>query len=531
MLANVDRSAGFCNLEFQSTAEASSRCKRISSNHGQRERGAGFAVPAAGARIAPPTRLVAARPHAPIPRPDGRILADGRKARPHRQPDAVLFGHKCASTSARAFRSSPPRSASKSIAYELLGSSRRHQRQISHDHASRSGRMGDERGDSARSMGSNGASWPKPDGGAHRPDGLSSDAIRRNPDSRRLIVTLEPADVDKEARRPATACFSLRRQGPAFLPALSAFRRRLPRRAVQHRIYALLTDGAQGPATARRVHPIRWAMRTLSQPPEQARLQLSRPPRACRGCCSSGRDRSVRVPPTRIFPLEGYDPHPHIKAKVAVVSDGWRGRGAAAGETHRPGPGCRHCHNGVIGRAGRCRGGSSPNGYFRAVTMQAGVMGAKPICRSPAAQRAAQHRGDPRPLLHRRRACWRAEPSRRRGRRRAATRCGAAPMPRHRGRRRDLCPDHGRRRDRLVITRVHFNALPATQSFHHRAGVWARRNAASINRARDGGRFSRLATTASLCPGVTSEIGAPWRYTEGDFNAVRRSAARLELAL
>ena len=68
----------------------------------------------------------------------------------------------------------------------------------------------DARGDLGPVYGQQWRSWPAPDGGAIDQIANVVGMIRRNPDSRRLIVSAwNPADVDKiAARRRVTACFS-----------------------------------------------------------------------------------------------------------------------------------------------------------------------------------------------------------------------------------------------------------------------------------------------------------------------------------
>ncbi len=117
----------------------------------------------------------------------------------------------------------------------------------------------------------------------------------------------------------------LRRPGPrrraraAVLPALPALGRRLPRGAVQHRVVrAADRDGRAGlrPRAGRlRAHPRRRA--PLPQPPRQARLQLSREPRPLPQLkLASG--KQLDDFDLADVELVGYDPHPGIKAPIAV---------------------------------------------------------------------------------------------------------------------------------------------------------------------------------------------------------------------
>src|SRR6266478_9160907 len=66
----------------------------------------------------------------------------------------------------------------------------------------------DERGDLGPVYGHQWRSWPSPDGGAIDQIAHVVEMIRRNPDSRRLIVTAwNPADVDKMALPPCHCLF------------------------------------------------------------------------------------------------------------------------------------------------------------------------------------------------------------------------------------------------------------------------------------------------------------------------------------
>ena len=108
----------------------------------------------------------------------------------------------------------------------------------------------DERGDLGPVYGQQWRSWPAPRRPRHRPDRQRASAmIRRNPDSRRLIVSAwNPADVDKMALPPCHCLFQFYvADGRLSCQLYQRSRRRLPRRAVQHRVLrAAHPDGRAG---------------------------------------------------------------------------------------------------------------------------------------------------------------------------------------------------------------------------------------------------------------------------------------------
>ena len=181
----------------------------------------------------------------------------------------------------------------------------------------------DERGDLGPVYGHQWRSWPARRRRDDRSDRTCRRQIRRNPNSRRLIVTAwNPAEVEKMALPPCHCLFQFYVAGrAALLPALPALGRRLPRRAVQHRVLcAAHDDGRAGDgAAAGRLRP---HVRRRASVPEPPRAGARAACRARRGRC-----RAMRINPAvkdifgfryEDFALEGYDPHPHIKAEVAV---------------------------------------------------------------------------------------------------------------------------------------------------------------------------------------------------------------------
>jgi thymidylate synthase len=116
----------------------------------------------------------------------------------------------------------------------------------------------DARGDLGPVYGHQWRSWPAKDGATIDQIANLIAMIKRNPDSRRLIVTAwNPADVDKMALPPCHCLFQFY-VANGKLSALPALGRCVPRRAVQHRLLcAADADGGAGDGLqARRVRPL-----------------------------------------------------------------------------------------------------------------------------------------------------------------------------------------------------------------------------------------------------------------------------------
>src|SRR6516164_3961574 len=212
----------------------------------------------------------------------------------------------------------------KSIVYELLwflrgdtnvGWLNEHGVTIWDDWADAKGELGPVYGHQWRS-------WPDGHGGTIDQIADLVRDIRRNPDSRRLIVTAwNPADVPKMALPPCHCLFQFyvangrlscqlyQRSADIFLG--------VPFNIASYALLTLMAAQVTGLAPGEFIHTFGDAHLYLNHL-DQARLQLTRSPR--------------RLPQLRInpavadlfafrfedFAVEGYDPHPHIKAKVAV---------------------------------------------------------------------------------------------------------------------------------------------------------------------------------------------------------------------
>jgi thymidylate synthase len=180
----------------------------------------------------------------------------------------------------------------------------------------------DERGDLGPVYGRQWRSWPARDGGTIDQMANVIAAIRRNPDSRRLIVTAwNPADVERMALPPChclfqfyvangkLSCHLYQRSADVFLG--------VPFNIASYAMLTMMVAQVTGLEAGDFVHSFGDAHLYLDHL-EQARLQLSRLPRKL---------PLLRINPAvtdlfafryEDFVVEGYDPHPHIRAKVAV---------------------------------------------------------------------------------------------------------------------------------------------------------------------------------------------------------------------
>ena len=148
------------------------------------------------------------------------------------------------------------------------------------------------------------------------------DEIRRNPDSRRLVVSAwNPADLDRMALAPCHCLFQ-------FYVAEGRLSCQLYQRSADVFLgvpfniasYALLTHmvaQATGLRPGDFVHTLGDAHLYLNHL-EQARLQLTRAPRALPRLRLNPAVRSLFDFAYEDIAIEGYDPEPAIKAPVAV---------------------------------------------------------------------------------------------------------------------------------------------------------------------------------------------------------------------
>jgi len=164
--------------------------------------------------------------------------------------------------------------------------------------------------------------WPTPDGGHIDQIAQVLAEIRRNPDSRRLMVTAwNPADVPKMALAPCHALFQFyvadgrlscqlyQRSADVFLG--------VPFNIASYALLTLMVAQACGLAPGDFVHTFGDTHLYLNHL-DQAREQLARPPRPLPFMRLNTEVKDLFAFRYDDFNLVGYDPHPHIKAPVAV---------------------------------------------------------------------------------------------------------------------------------------------------------------------------------------------------------------------
>jgi thymidylate synthase len=180
----------------------------------------------------------------------------------------------------------------------------------------------DERGDLGPVYGKQWRSWEKPGGGSVDQIRWVLDEIRRNPSSRRLVVSAwNPADLDRMALAPCHCLFQ-------FYVADGRLSCQLYQRSADVFLgvpfniasYALLTHmiaQTSGFRPGDFVHTFGDAHLYLNHI-EQARLQLSRAPRRLPRLRLNPAVRSLFDFTFDDIAVENYDPHPAISAPVAV---------------------------------------------------------------------------------------------------------------------------------------------------------------------------------------------------------------------
>jgi thymidylate synthase len=180
----------------------------------------------------------------------------------------------------------------------------------------------DENGELGPVYGYQWRSWPAPDG--RHIDQISQvlDQIRSNPDSRRMIVSAwNVADLDKMALMPCHAFFQFyvadgrlscqlyQRSADIFLG--------VPFNIASYALLTMMVAQVCGLAPGDFVHTFGDTHLYLNHV-DQAREQLSREPRSLPVMKLNPAIEDIFAFKYEDFTLEAYDPHPAIKAPIAV---------------------------------------------------------------------------------------------------------------------------------------------------------------------------------------------------------------------
>lgn len=189
----------------------------------------------------------------------------------------------------------------------------------------------DENGDLGPVYGHQWRHWETPAGGEIDQIARLVADLKRNPDSRRHIVTAwNPADVERMALPPCHALFQLYVSPPAAgdadpRPKLSCqlYQRSadiflgVPFNIASYALLTMMIAQVCGYRPGDFVHTFGDA-HLYSNHFEQARLQLMRTPRPLPTMRLNPEISDIFAFRFEDFTLEGYDPHPHIAAPVAV---------------------------------------------------------------------------------------------------------------------------------------------------------------------------------------------------------------------
>ena len=180
----------------------------------------------------------------------------------------------------------------------------------------------DENGDLGPVYGHQWRSWPKPDGSSIDQIGEVVKTLKQNPDSRRIIVSAwNVADLDRMALAPCHAFFQFyvadgklscqlyQRSADIFLG--------VPFNIASYALLTLMMVQVTGLKPGDFVHTLGDAHLYLNHL-DQAREQLARAPRPLPTMTLNPEVKDIFAFRFEDFTLGGYDPHPAIKAPVAV---------------------------------------------------------------------------------------------------------------------------------------------------------------------------------------------------------------------
>lgn len=165
-------------------------------------------------------------------------------------------------------------------------------------------------------------SWPDGNGGVIDQIRQAVETIRNNPDSRRIVVSAwNVADLPKMALAPCHALFQFyvadgklslqlyQRSADCFLG--------VPFNIASYALLTMMMSQVCGLQPGEFIHTLGDAHLYINHI-EQAQQQIQREPRALPRMIINPDVKDIFDFKFEDFTLEGYDPHPHIKAPVAV---------------------------------------------------------------------------------------------------------------------------------------------------------------------------------------------------------------------
>ena len=179
-----------------------------------------------------------------------------------------------------------------------------------------------ETGDLGRVYGAQWRSWCKPDGSSIDQLQRVIEQIKSNPYSRRhLVVAFNPGELDQMALPPCHAFFQFyvskgslscqlyQRSADIFLG--------LPFNIASYSLLTMMVAQVCGLAPGEFIHTLGDTHLYLNHI-EMAKLQLKRPPRPLPIMSINPRVKDINKFQWEDFQLLNYEPHPHIKAEVAI---------------------------------------------------------------------------------------------------------------------------------------------------------------------------------------------------------------------
>ena len=180
----------------------------------------------------------------------------------------------------------------------------------------------DENGDLGPVYSKQWRSWEKADGSAVDQISIAVDLLKKNPDSRRLIVSSwNPADIGKMALPPCHCLFQFyvangklscqlyQRSADVFLG--------VPFNIASYALLTMMMAQVSGLEPHEFIHTFGDAHIYLNHL-DQVKTQLGREPRALPQMLINPNVKDIFAFQYEDFKIENYDPHPAIKAPVAV---------------------------------------------------------------------------------------------------------------------------------------------------------------------------------------------------------------------